>query len=98
MIGILLIAAEIGAQDVVQTLARRCSAARSYSLEDLNDCPCRSDVVVQRVVLVVEKVNVNAVVITRRADWRYGLQSFGSLTPGATCHAAAVIDQEDGIE
>lgn len=92
------IAAHVRLQDPVETLARRCSAARTHRLEDLAHDRRVGDVVVEGRIWVVQEVEVDAVGVVRGADWRDGFDGVAGFAPAAAGHAARVVDQEHCIE
>ena len=90
--------AEVGFQDGVQAGPRRGAAHGADGLENALDVGAGGDVLVFDVVPVVEEEDVDAVGVVGGADRGYGGQGLRGFAPGAAGHAAAVVDEEDGVE
>lgn len=93
---------EVRAQDVCQTRAGRGTPERSHRLEEVLHRCRGGDVGVAAVggvrVAVVEEVDVNAVRVVGCTDRGDGCECCRCFSPASSRHAAAVIDEEDGIE
>ena len=78
-----LVTLEIGLEDLMQANPRGCASSRRDGVEDLFDRLGRGHVAVPLwfIRCVVEKVDVDAVRVTGRANWCNGPQGRGCLTP-----------------
>lgn len=100
--GRLLHLGEVWFEDVVEPCAGRGAAERTDRVEDALDADGGGDVGVAAGgilgVAMIEEIDVDAVGIVGGADGRDGTESCCGFAPASACHAAAVVDEEDGIE
>ncbi len=89
---------EVGFQDGAQSRAGRRVPERPHGVEDPVDVRGLLDVVVFGAVGLVEEVDVHAVGVVCGADGRDGFEGVRGFPPAASGHAAAVVDQKDGVE
>lgn len=107
VLGVARQALEVGLENVLQSRARGRRGAGPHALEELLDLVGALDVVVAPRCLsrgrgprraVVEEVEIDAVGVVVGADGRDGPERVAGLPPGSAGHAAAVVDDEDGVK
>lgn len=89
---------EVRFQDGAQSGSGRGVPVRPHGVEDAIDVRGLLDVVIIRAVALVEEIDVHPVRIVRGADGRDGFQGVRRFPPAAPGHAAAVVNQKDGVE
>ena len=87
---------QVRTQNLQQSLSKRRPSSGTSAFEDLSDCACRSDVLI--LLVLVDEVDVDAIVVVLDTGFGDGLNSRSSLTPVRASHGAGVVNQELRVE